>query len=110
MSSKELRIFIDDERFPVDETLTIARSYAEAISLLAPGYQVLYVSFDHDLGSDPKTGFDFAKFLVNTDLDNNGTLLHSDFSFYVHSANPVGATNITGLLDNYIVFKSNNSC
>jgi hypothetical protein len=46
---------------------------------------------------------DFAKWLVNLDLD--GILMPDDFQFHVHSANPTGAANIQGLLDNYMASK-----
>jgi hypothetical protein len=80
------------------------------------------ISFDHDLADEhytpeeywysyevseayqqkqvyqEKTGMDCAKWLVNYCMDNNYKLP----KFYVHSANPVGATNISSLLNNYI--------
>ena len=75
------------------------------------------VSFDHDLGEDvarekvrmgtskrqarkqkkeTKSGFDCAKWLVDYCIDNKIQIPH----FGVHSANPVGAENIRGLLNN----------
>lgn len=80
------------------------------------------ISFDHDLADEhytpeefwfpyekskeyqdaqiykEKTGMDCAKFLVDYCIDNNVKLPN----FYVHSANPVGANNILGLLTNYV--------
>lgn len=82
------------------------------------------ISFDHDLGEEhytpeeywddyeaskayqeaqvytEKTGFDCAKWLVDYCMDNNKELP----KYYVHSANPVGADNIRGLLENYLKF------
>jgi hypothetical protein len=65
------------------------------------------ISFDHDLAdahyigaeSKEKTGYDFAKWLVDFHLDNNIT---PDFDYKVHSMNPVGAKNIQTLLDNFV--------
>jgi hypothetical protein len=75
------------------------------------------ISFDHDLGEDvakervlggmskrqarikkreTKSGYDCAKWLVDYCLDNEIPIPH----FVVHSANPVGAENIRGLLNN----------
>jgi hypothetical protein len=75
------------------------------------------ISFDHDLGEDvaiskvkmgtskrqarkekkeTKSGYDCAKWLVDYCLDNETPTPH----FVVHSANPVGAENIRGLLNN----------
>jgi hypothetical protein len=61
-----------------------------------------HISFDHDLG-DPKaeTGYDVAKWLVEMDLDKPG-FLPENFTFAVHSANPVGAKNIREYLTAYL--------
>jgi hypothetical protein len=80
------------------------------------------ISFDHDLADEhytpkeywhnyqvskdyqdaqnyqEKTGMDCAKWLVDYCMDNNAQLP----KFYVHSANPVGADNIRGLLRSYL--------
>ncbi|HEY6438132.1 MAG TPA: cyclic-phosphate processing receiver domain-containing protein, partial [Ignavibacteriaceae bacterium] len=66
------------------------------------------ISFDHDLGlmhyagdySDGKTGYDFAKWLIEYDMDMN--TMPSNFTFTVHSKNPIGSENIRELLNNYI--------
>jgi hypothetical protein len=81
------------------------------------------ISFDHDLADEhytpeyfwndyeeskrfqewkgqtykEKTGMECAKWLVEYCLDNNTELP----LFYSHSANPVGADNILGLLNNF---------
>ena len=82
------------------------------------------ISFDHDLADEhytpeyfwddygeskkfqewrgktyqEKTGMDCAKWLVDYCMDNKVELP----KFYVHSANPVGADNIRGVLNNFI--------
>lgn len=61
---------------------------------------------DHDLGTDREgnllpTGYDFAKWLIEMDMDGIITI-PPDFAFTVHSANPVGAKNIQGYLMNYL--------
>jgi len=79
------------------------------------------ISFDHDLADEhytpqeywddydaskeyqdaqvytEKTGMQCAKWLVNYCMDSGLGLP----KYYVHSANPVGADNIRGLLDNF---------
>jgi len=81
------------------------------------------ISFDHDLADEhytpeyfwdnyeeskkfqewrgqnyqEKTGMDCAKWLVDYCMDNEKELPE----IFVHSANPVGADNIKGLLDNF---------
>jgi len=79
------------------------------------------ISFDHDLADEhytpkeywddyqlskeyqdkqnyqEKTGMDCAKWLVDYCMDNNKTLP----TYFVHSANPVGADNIRNYLENF---------
>lgn len=114
-------LFLDDERNPKDVTWIliggvgswgaewhIVRSFDEAIDWVRTNGFPNVISFDHDLGlmhyandySDGKTGFDFAKWLVEYDLDTN--TMPENFSFTVHSKNPIGAKNIAELLYSYI--------
>lgn len=99
---KMWKMFIDDERFPVDDSFMIVRTVEQAIEMIAVKGAPHFVSFDHDLGDNIPTGADMAKWLVEKDLDSNYTFLPKDFSFYVHSANPVGKKNIEGLLNQYL--------
>jgi len=117
-------LFIDDLRMPKDVVWVliggvghwgadweIVRSVAEGKAwVLNNGFPDV-ISFDHDLGeehyagnfSDGGTGLDFAKWLVEYDMDT-GTM-PENFKFTVHSMNPEGAKNIQSLLDNYLRFK-----
>lgn len=96
------RLFLDDIRDAPGGDWVIARNAEEAKSIVQQKGFPSFISFDHDLGLE-ESGYDFAKWLVDYDMDNN--VVPEDFSFNVHSANPVGATNIKSLLDNYISFK-----
>jgi len=101
-------LFLDDERFPPDDPRdwVIQRSFATAVHFVCKNGFPSFVSFDHDLGdSAPQTGYDFAKWLVERDIDYGD--LPDDFSFVVHSANPVGAKNIQMYLDNYLRVRKN---
>ena len=90
------KLFLDDERTPRNDGWKIARTYEEAITLIAKRGMPQHIAFDHDLGAG-KTGMDFAKWLVEALLD--GKLKIPDgFTFSVHSDNPNGADNIRGLL------------
>lgn len=98
------KLFIDDLRFPVKENeFIIARSAEQAIALCEKMGCPQYISFDHDLGDKVASGFDFAKYLVEKDLDTG--FIPDNFDYYIHSANPVGRENIDGLLQGYIKFK-----
>ncbi len=119
-------LFLDDERMPGDvkwlligsvgswgADWQIVRSCDEAIKWVKDNGFPNVISFDHDLGlmhyandySDGKTGYDFAKWLVEYDMDTNS--MPTNFSFTVHSKNPQGAINIKSLINNYIRFKEN---
>ena len=119
-------LFLDDERMPGDVTWMliggvgswganwhIVRSYADAVAWVKDHGFPDVVSFDHDLGfdhyagdySDGKTGYDFAKWLVDYDLDTN--TMPADFKYTVHSKNPVGSENIERLMFGYLTNKRN---
>ena len=97
-------LFLDDERFPdqLDSKIPlidwkIARNYFDAVWMIENIGMPYHISFDHDLGSPSNpTGMDFAKYLGNFIMDRN---LKVDFSYYVHSMNPVGAKNIQSYMD-----------
>lgn len=102
-----VRIFLDDERFPPNEAgLLIARSYSVFKAILDDmvyfNDKMEYVSFDHDLAT-PETGLDCAKLLVEYDMDHG--IMANNFSFYVHSQNPVGKLNIESYLNSYLKSK-----
>lgn len=96
------KMFIDDERFPATDDFVIVRSFDEAVQKIEELGAPIFISFDHDLGENIPTGADLSKWLVDKDLDNEYKFLDKDFSFYVHSANPVGKKNIEGLLNQYL--------
>ena len=102
-------LFIDDERFPVEDgrDWEIARTLEEGAEVLARRGSPSFISVDADIGDGIPTGYDFAKALVDADID--GTPVQGisfsfteGFEFYVHSQNPVGAKNIQTYLENYL--------
>ena len=103
-----MKLYLDDVRDLPDESFLLARSYEEAVLFVKENGIPPFISFDHDLGVDENndllpTGFDFAKWLVEMDMDNIYKF-PENFSFNVHSANPVGKANIEGYLKNYLNF------
>lgn len=99
------RLYLDDIRVPrTGNDWTICRSAEEAMTYCLTNGVPHFVSFDHDLGDNVPSGFDFAKWLVETDLDRPG-FIPEGFAFNVHSANPVGTKNIEGLLVPYLAFR-----
>lgn len=119
------KLFIDDERFPVG-IFPSAKSFLSELSLNLFkkdffGFSVIsrnytqtknlidlygipnFISFDHDLG-ESKNGYEIARYIIEQDLDGKH-MIPSNFSFYVHSQNPIGKSNIENILLSYIAFK-----
>ena len=94
------KLFVDDIRNPPDDSWVVVRSYDEAVGMVSRNGIAFEMSLDHDLGEGP-TVHEFVKWLVNHVLDGNDEF-PSDFSYHVHSANPVGILNIRGLLDGFL--------
>lgn len=101
------RLFLDDERFPPNDSQRweIARSVGQARVIVKSMGCPEFISFDHDLGHHQLSGKDFANWLIDIDIDSAGTVIPSNFEYYVHSQNPVGVTNIKGLLDQYLLHR-----
>ncbi|MEM9822342.1 MAG: cyclic-phosphate processing receiver domain-containing protein [Bacteroidota bacterium] len=105
------KLFLDDIR-TVDmvydhsevPTFDVVRSYQAFVQYIEQNGLPDFISFDNDLGLDEngavaKDGYAAAKWLVyQSGLDL------SRLQFKVHSANPVAAEQIRGLLNNYLRF------
>ena len=104
-----MRMFLDDIRVPIENYDIVVRSYDEAVALVKQNGIPTFISFDHDLECDEignilKSGYDFAKWLVDMDIEN----IHkfpNNFTFDIHSANSIGKNNIKSILNNYLLFK-----
>lgn len=103
------KLFLDDIRVPKmiyedeeAEGFVVVRTYQEFVGYIHQNGLPDIISFDNDLGLDEAgemaaDGYAAAKWLVyesGLDLRN--------LKFKVHSANPVAAEQIRGLLNNYI--------
>lgn len=95
-------MYIDDERTPsTSMEFIVVRSVQEAKEYIKENGLPRFISFDHDLGDGTPTGYDFAKFLVDSLLDQcTDVYVPEMFGYNVHSANPPGAENIKKLLSN----------
>jgi hypothetical protein len=101
------RMFVDDVRdpywvYPDQDTSDwqVCRTMQEAQHVIADLGWPEWISFDHDLGDGIPTGFDLAKWLVESDL--NHEQMPDNFHYAVHSANGPGRENIEGLLSGYL--------
>ncbi|WP_299112850.1 cyclic-phosphate processing receiver domain-containing protein [uncultured Winogradskyella sp.] len=103
------KLFLDDVRTidmiydkSMESEFDIVRTYKEFVTYIKENGLPNYISFDNDLGlgEDGKVapdGLAAAKWLVyESELDLR------NLEFKVHSANPVAAEQIKGLLNNYI--------
>ncbi|PTX62777.1 hypothetical protein C8N46_102177 [Kordia periserrulae] len=109
-------LFLDDIRVPEmvyrnpeEYDFVIVRTYEKFVAHIKANGLPKYISFDNDLGLNAdgdvaEDGYAAAKWLVyHSGLDIR------NLEFYVHSANPVAAKQIEGLLTNYINYLSSNS-
>lgn len=105
------KLFLDDVRTiemvydkEMESEFDIVRTYAEFVDYIKTNGLPTYISFDNDLGLEEDgtvapDGLAAAKWLVY----ESGLDLRS-LKFKVHSANPVAAEQIRGLLNNYIKY------
>ena len=103
-------LFLDDLRtiemvYPnTEKSFIIVRNYEDFVQVISEKGLPNFISFDNDLGLDEdgnlaKDGYAAAKWLVY----ESGLDLRK-LDYYVHSANPVAAEQIRGLLSNYLKF------
>jgi hypothetical protein len=103
-------LFLDDIRFPNDvkysygpyKELVICRSMNDAVWAVRNYGLPNFISFDHDLGDvhndwEEQTGLSFAHWLADY-IMNNDVKYDPEFSWFIHSANPVGAENINSYM------------
>jgi hypothetical protein len=119
---KRLRLYLDDVRTPVDEDWIVVRNYDEfVVQIKLHGLGTFEViSLDHDLGEgamieyytnvknnymldynniNERTGMDCCRYLVSESMNEKIPLPQ----IYVHSANPIGAANMLGYINNYLM-------
>lgn len=103
------KLFLDDIRtvdmvydpLQIDE-FDVVRTYYDFVVYIEAHGLPPFISFDNDLGLDENgeiapDGYAAAKWLV---YESGLNLI--DLKFKVHSANPIAAEQIRGLLNNYI--------
>lgn len=100
------RLFIDDLRMPAEDDFVIVRNSKEAMDYVINHGCPDFISFDHDLGGDD-TAIVFLNQFIDHVLDGK-TVIPDDFSYFVHSANPVGAENISSKMDGFLKFINKN--
>jgi len=107
------RLFIDDERFPVEDgkIWLCARSSNDAILLSYNLGAPKFISFDHDLGGTD-TSIVYIDWMINRtldliELDIDPGLIRFPKDYVVHSQNPIGEANIHGKMKHFIHYLDN---
>ena len=102
MVNKQYKLFVDDERWPVDPDWVIARSPMQAQMAIEHYGMPVCMCLDHDLGTDGNRALTTMEFLhwLEARIVDGTYEFPEGFSYFVHSQNPVGVRNIKGLLDN----------
>lgn len=101
-------LFLDDERTPKTKApygeWVVCRSFDIAIEYIMDTMEYpMYISFDHDLGENQKTGYDFVKWFVDDWDSFRATKTVESFpECNYHTANPVGRDNMKAYIDNYL--------
>ena len=120
MKNNKLYLYLDDVRTPKADNWEVVRNYDEFVAHIKlkglGAYEV--ISLDHDLGEGAmveyytnvkpnyeldynripeKTGMDCARWLVAEAMNTKIPLP----TIYIHSANPIGAANMMGYINNY---------
>jgi hypothetical protein len=120
--NNRLRLYLDDIRTPVDDDWIVVRNYDEFVKQLKlhglGNFEL--ISLDHDLGEgamveyytnvknnymldynniNERTGMDCCHYLVSESMNEKIPLPQ----IYVHSANPIGAANMMGYINNYLM-------
>ena len=97
-----LKIWLDDVReAPTDyiRTHSVNETKQLVLKSLNQGIKTIYFDLDHDLGEYAGDGGDAIK-LVDWLLENYYDK-NMDFTFHIHSMNPVGADNMKRAIERY---------
>src|SRR4051794_14205086 len=92
-----MKVWVDDVRLPPAKDWTFATSVHAAIALMETGL-VTEASLDHDLEAELPTGYDFCLWMAEHDIWPRERIA-------VHSANPVGAARMVGVIERYGPFR-----
>ena len=120
--NNRLRLYLDDIRTPVDDDWMLVRNYDEFVKQIKlhglGNFEV--ISLDHDLGEgamveyytnvknnymldynniNERTGMDCCRYIVSESMNEKIPLPQ----IYIHSANPIGAGNMMGYINNYLM-------
>jgi hypothetical protein len=97
-----MRLFVDDVRDPesvgADPSSVVARNFRSAVEAIETKGLPEHVYLDYDLGEYEPTGYDLAKYIIDTYLMPTRTRFPS---YSIHSASPIGRQIIEQLISSY---------
>ena len=106
-----MKLYLDDIRVPSHTYFNhsdwiLFRSPQELLLFFSENYsQITHISFDHDLNwyiddtNEEITGYSCLKSLCNLMIDKG--IDPNQYTFYFHSANPVGKQNMVSYWNNF---------
>jgi len=103
---KSYPMFVDDERFPPNnfpKEGVVIRSTEAFINYVSHNGMPTFISFDHDLGGND-TAMNIVNYIIDRDLHLGD--IPKGFTFFVHSQNPVGKSNIEKKLNSYLEYRN----
>jgi len=100
---KRWKLYLDDERTPEKGKWTIVRNVPEVLRMIEDKGFPCAISFDHDLGLNTPTGYDFAKMIGDMIIDDEIDL-PDDFWYTIHSCNIVGRVNIKSFMQSILKY------
>ena len=99
---KAHKVFLDDERFPPDESWTLVKNSRAALILLdglkQQNIRVDHMSFDHDLSTTD--GIDDTSIRVMEWFCEPENRAFWPKRVYIHTGNPVGEANLVAIIRN----------
>lgn len=94
-----MRVFLDDVRIPPPDVFDVIVRDADSCIEILRNCDVTYISLDHDLGANKKTGYDVACYIEEI---NRLEGKFKELGWYVHSSSPVGAARMKMALRNVL--------
>lgn len=107
MDAQHIHLFLDDVRDVIrtigepneDELFVVCRDDNQFKQFVSAYHEHIYkYHFDHDLGIGLMSGHELAKWMIEFFQDEE---FYEKINFSVHSANPVGAENITKTIEGW---------
>ncbi len=99
-----MKIFLDDERIPVQSGWTVVRDSTEFVNVIEAHHDIIEaISFDHDLGNHTKSGAWCLNHLIGKMIDDENYCPGLEEIIF-HSANVVGCENMLKTIESAVKY------